>query len=42
VISGYSDGTFRPQNSAIRAQISKIVCRTSQNLQNTCGTAPPK
>jgi hypothetical protein len=25
IISGYSDGTFRPNNSATRGQISKIV-----------------
>ncbi|MGI8587109.1 MAG: S-layer homology domain-containing protein [Chloroflexia bacterium] len=25
VISGYSDGTFRPNNNAIRGQIAKIV-----------------
>ena len=25
IISGYSDGTFRPQNSATRGQIAKIV-----------------
>jgi hypothetical protein len=42
VISGYSDGTFRPQNNAIRAQISKIVCRTSQNPPDSCsGPAIP-
>ena len=40
VISGYSDGTFRPQNNAIRAQISKIVCNVSQNPASTC-PAPP-
>jgi len=41
VISGYSDGTFRPFNDAIRAQIAKIVCRVSQNLPSTCATPIP-
>ena len=41
VISGYSDSTFRPNNNAIRAQIAKIVCRTSQNPADTCSTAGP-
>lgn len=36
VISGYADHTFRPGNNAIRAQIAKIVCRTSQNPPDTC------
>jgi hypothetical protein len=38
VISGYSDHTFRPSNNAIRAQIAKIVCRTSENPIDTCST----
>jgi hypothetical protein len=41
VISGYGDRTFRPGNNAIRAQIAKIVCRTSQNPDDTCGTPTP-
>lgn len=42
IISGYSDATFRPGNNAIRAQIAKIVCRTSQNPPDTCSpTATP-
>ncbi len=40
VVSGYSDGTFRPGNNAIRAQIAKIVCRTSQNPPDICSTTP--
>jgi hypothetical protein len=36
VVSGYSDSTFRPNNNAIRAQIAKIVCRTSQNPPDGC------
>jgi hypothetical protein len=28
IISGYSDGTFRPQNNATRGQVSKIVANT--------------
>jgi hypothetical protein len=36
IVSGYADGSFRPGNNAIRAQIAKIVCRTSQNLPDTC------
>jgi hypothetical protein len=36
VVSGYADGTFRPNNNAIRAQIAKIVCRTSQNPPDDC------
>ena len=31
IISGYSDGTFRPGNNATRAQISKIVCLAVRN-----------
>jgi len=42
VVSGYADGTFRPGNNAIRAQIAKIVCNTSQNPADTCtGTPTP-
>jgi hypothetical protein len=42
IISGYADNTFRPNNNAIRAQIAKIVCRTSQNPADTCtGTGTP-
>jgi hypothetical protein len=42
VISGYADHTFRPGNYAIRAQIAKIVCRTSQNPPDQCtGTPTP-
>lgn len=40
VISGYADHTFRPGNNAIRAQIAKIVCITSQNPASTCPTPP--
>ena len=36
IISGYADGTFRPDNFAIRAQIAKIVCNTSQNPPSIC------
>jgi len=36
VISGYADHTFLPGNPATRAQISKIVCLTSQNPPETC------
>lgn len=42
VVSGYSDGTFRPGNNAIRAQIAKIVCRTSQNPPDTCPAFVPR
>jgi hypothetical protein len=38
VVSGYADHTFRPGNNAIRAQIAKIVCNTSQNPPSTCAT----
>jgi hypothetical protein len=31
-ISGYSDGTFRPQNNATRGQVSKIVVNTFLGL----------
>jgi len=41
VVSGYSDNTFRWYNFAIRAQIAKIVCRTSQNPPSTCPTGSP-
>jgi len=41
VASGYSDNTFRPGNNAIRAQIAKIVCRTSQNPSSTCAGVSP-
>jgi hypothetical protein len=42
IISGYADVTFRPGNNAIRAQIAKIVCRTSQNPGDNCSpTATP-
>ena len=34
IISGYSDGTFRPGNSATRGQIAKIVYNAGLNL--TC------
>jgi hypothetical protein len=36
VVSGYADGTFRPNNNAIRAQIAKIVCLTSRNPADAC------
>jgi hypothetical protein len=36
ILSGYTDNTFRPNNNAIRAQIAKIVCRTSQNPPDAC------
>jgi hypothetical protein len=36
VVSGYADGTFRPNNYAIRAQIAKIVCLTSRNPADAC------
>lgn len=41
VISGYADGSFRPGNNAIRAQIAKIVCRTSQNPPDICSGPTP-
>jgi len=40
VISGYTDGTFKPANNAVRAQIAKIVCRTAQNPPS-CGSGTP-
>jgi len=42
VVSGYADGTFRPGNNAIRAQIAKIVCRTSQDPPDNCLTLGDK
>ena len=36
VISGYSDGTFRPGNSAFRGQIAKIVYLAVTNPLGTC------
>jgi hypothetical protein len=42
VVSGYADQTFRPGNNAIRAQIAKIVCRTSQNPSDNCVTLANK
>jgi len=36
IISGYSDGTFRPGNNATRAQISKIVCTAVINPAVSC------
>jgi hypothetical protein len=38
IVSGYSDGTFRPQNNATGGQVSKIVANTffpSCQTQNT-------
>ena len=36
VLTGYSDGTFRPGAEATRAQIAKIVCLTVTNT-SSCG-----
>ncbi len=36
VISGYSDGTFRPNNFAFRGQIAKIVYLAVTNPAGTC------
>jgi len=37
IIDGYSNGTFRPDDFATRAQICKIVCLATRNL-NPCST----
>ncbi|MGI8588684.1 MAG: S-layer homology domain-containing protein [Chloroflexia bacterium] len=37
VVSGYSDGTFRPYNNATRGQISKIVYLSIVNPPISCG-----
>ncbi|MGI8587785.1 MAG: S-layer homology domain-containing protein [Chloroflexia bacterium] len=37
IISGYSDGTFRPYNNAVRAQIAKIVYLGIVNPPTSCG-----
>jgi hypothetical protein len=37
IIDGYSDGTFKPDAFATRAQISKIVCQAA-TLHVTCAT----
>ena len=42
VVSGYSDGTFRWGNDAIRAQIAKIVCVTSQDPPALCTSGTPQ
>jgi len=42
VVSGYSDGTFRWGNNAIRAQIAKIVCKTSQDPPALCTSGTPQ
>jgi trimeric autotransporter adhesin len=39
IVAGYSDGTFRPGNTATRAQISKIVCLAVRN-EGQCGVSP--
>ncbi|MDQ2806739.1 MAG: S-layer homology domain-containing protein [Chloroflexota bacterium] len=41
IISGYSDGTFRPNNYAFRGQIAKIVYLAATNPRGNCsaGTA---
>jgi hypothetical protein len=41
VISGYSDGTFRPGNSATRGQIAKIVYEAILGHTPFCGTPTP-
>ncbi|MGI8586392.1 MAG: S-layer homology domain-containing protein [Chloroflexia bacterium] len=40
IVSGYSDGTFRPYNNATRGQISKIVYLSIVNPPASCG--PPR
>ena len=40
IISGYSDRTFRPANSATRGQIAKIVYLAVTTGAGTCATAP--
>ena len=42
VVSGYSDGTFRWGNDAIRAQIAKIVCVTAQDPPALCTSGTPQ
>jgi hypothetical protein len=37
VLSGYNDGTFRPNNSATRGQIAKIVSNAVRDTTTGCG-----
>ena len=36
IVDGYNDGTFRPNNFALRSQIAKIVYLAVLNRNDTC------
>ncbi len=42
IISGYSDNTFKPGDSAARAHVAKLICLAVRNLVSCNGNPPPK